>query len=111
VTNSAHDVPPRDPTEVDTTNQIARHLAGELVGQPPADIWRFLAATFAGTPLLAAEITELRAQLAGVRLDRANLAAAALAAIAAYQDDEPDPLAYLRDELRAQGYDPDRSRR
>ena len=54
-------------------------------------------------PLLAAEITELRAELAGVRLDRANLAAAALATIAAHQDGEPDPLSYLRDELARPG--------
>jgi hypothetical protein len=44
--------------------------------------------------------------MAGARLDRANLAAAALASIAAQHDGEPDPLSYLRDELRAQGYDP-----
>jgi hypothetical protein len=40
-----------------------------------------------------------------------DLAAAALATIAAHQDGEPDPLSYLRDELRAQGYPSHRSRR
>jgi hypothetical protein len=45
-----------------------------------------------------------------VRLDRANLAAAAFATIAAHQDGEPDPLSYLRDELGAQGHDPNRGR-
>ena len=64
----------------------------------------YLAAAFADTPALAAEISRLRADLADARLDRANLAAAALATIAAHHDGEPDPLCYLRDELRAQGY-------
>ena len=36
------------------------------------------------------------------RLDRANLLAAARATIAAHHDGEPDPLAYLRDELNVQ---------
>jgi hypothetical protein len=40
----------------------------------------------------------------------ANLAAAGLATLAAHHDDEPDPLAYLRDELRAQGHDITRGR-
>jgi hypothetical protein len=63
-----------------------------------------LLATFADAPALITEITQLRDGLAHARLDRANLAAAALAAIAAHHDGEPDPLCYLRDELRAQGY-------
>ena len=93
-----------------TRNQTARQLAEGLAGQLPADVWHSLTAAFADTPVLAAEITELRTELAGVRLDRANLAAAALATITAHQDGEPDPLSYLRDELRAQGYQPHRGR-
>lgn len=106
---------PRDPRsndlpEVATRNRIARHLVAGFAAEFPADIWRHLATAFADTPALSAEITRLRAELADARLDRANLAAAALATIAAHHDGESDPLAYLRDELRDQGFDPSRGR-
>jgi len=45
------------------------------------EIWRFLATALADTPALSAETARLRAELAGARLDRANLAAAALGAL------------------------------
>jgi hypothetical protein len=99
-----------DLPEALTRNQTARQLAEGLADQLPADVWHSLTTAFADTPVLAAEITELRTELAGVRLDRANLAAAALATITAHQDGEPDPLSYLRDELRAQGHQPHRDR-
>jgi hypothetical protein len=101
----SHDLP-----EALTRNRTARQLAEGLAGQLPADVWHSLTTAFADTPVLAAEITELRTELAGVRLNRANLAAAALATITAHHDGEPDPLSYLRDELRAQGYQPHRGR-
>jgi hypothetical protein len=110
VTDSPRNARANDLPEVVTRNRIARHLAEGLADQLPADIWRSLAAAFADAPALAAEITALRAELADVRLDLANLAAAAFATIAAHHDGEPDPLSYLRDELRAQGYDPSRGR-
>ncbi|ROO89573.1 hypothetical protein EDD29_7272 [Actinocorallia herbida] len=50
------------------------------------------------------EFARLNTELRSLRLSRANLAAAARAAIAALQDHEPDPLFYLRDELTAQGF-------
>ena len=99
-----------DLPEALTRNQTARQLAEGLADQLPADIWRSLTAAFADTPALAAEITELRAEVIGTRLDRANLAAAALATITAHHDGEQDPLSYLRDELRTQGYQPHRGR-
>ena len=108
MTDSPRNARPNDLPEVVSRNRIVRHLAEGRADQFPADIWRSLAAAFADAPALAAEITKLRAELADVRLDRANLAAAALATIAAHRDGEPDPLSYLRDELRAQGYDPSR---
>jgi len=82
---------PRDPRtndlpEVTTRNRIVRHIVEGYAAQFPADIWQYLAAAFADTPALAAEITRLRAELAETRLDRANLAAAALAATAAHYD-------------------------
>ena len=100
-----HDRTPDDLPEVATRNRIARQLAEGLSAQYPADVWHHLAAAFADVPALSAEITRLRAELADARLDRANLAAAALATIAAHDEGEADPLSYLRDELRAQGYD------
>jgi len=105
VTNSPRSTPPDDLPEVTTRNRIARHLAEGFSEAFPADIWRHLATAFADVPALSAEITRLRAELAGARLDHANLAAAALATIAAHHDGEPDPLSYLRDELGAQGHD------
>ena len=107
----SHNRSTNDLQEVTTRNRIARHLTEGYAEQLPADIWRYLATAFADTPALAAEVTRLRAELAGTRLDRANLAAAALATIAAYHDSEPDPLSYLRDELRAQGHDTGRQER
>ncbi len=91
-------------------HQIGRESGGELADRAPVGVWAQLATTFADTPHLAAEITRMAAELAGARLDLANLAAAALATMAAHQEGEPDPLSYLRDELSVQSYRPDRSR-
>jgi hypothetical protein len=99
--NTAH----HDPPDAAVRIRIARFLIERFAVQFTADIWNILDAAFSDTPALSAEITRLRAELAGARLDRANLAAAGLAAIAAHHNGEPDPLWYLRDELRAQGYD------
>jgi hypothetical protein len=68
-----------------------------------ADIWHQLETALADTPALSAEISQLRTELHDTRLDRANLLAAARAVISAHHDGEPDPLSYLRDELRARG--------
>ena len=54
--------------------------------------------------LISAEVTGLRAALNRARLSNANLAAAALASMAAHDEGEADPLSYLRDELAAQGF-------
>ena len=106
--NRPRDSEPNDLPEVATRNRIARHLVEGFAAEYPADIWHYLAAAFMDTPALVAEIARLRAELAEARLDRANLAAAARAAIAAHLDGEPDPLSYLRDELHAQGFAPTR---
>jgi hypothetical protein len=94
-----------DLQEVATRHQIAQDLTEGLAAEHPEDIWQHVLTAFADIPALTAEITRLRADLADTRLDRANLAAAALAAITAHDEGEPDPLCYLRDELRAQGHD------
>jgi hypothetical protein len=88
-----------------TSDRIARHLGETASATFKANIWPQIAAPFAEAPALLTDIDRLRATLANARLDRANLAAAALAAIFAYHDGDPDPLSYLRDELGTQGYD------
>jgi ABC-type transporter Mla subunit MlaD len=94
-----------DLQEAATRNHTARHVISGFSTAAPAlaEIWQQLEAALADTPALAAEITRLRAELAGTRLDRANLLATARAVITAHRDGEPDPLSYLRDELSARG--------
>jgi hypothetical protein len=91
--------------EVTTRNESARHIiAGFSTAMPVlADIWQYLDDALNDVPLLSAEISRLSAELQATRLDRANLLAAARATMAAHHDGEPEPLFYLRDELRAQG--------
>jgi hypothetical protein len=60
---------------------------------------------------LVAELTRLAGELHQARLNQANLRAAMRAALAAHADGEPDPLWYLRDELRAAESAADASRR
>ena len=52
---------------------------------------------------LVTEITRLHSALVRERLISANLRAAIRAALGAQADGEPDPLAYLRDELPESG--------
>jgi hypothetical protein len=94
-----------DPQEVANRNDTARHIIAGFSAAAPtlAEIWQHLEAALADAPMLAAEITRLRDELAGIRLDRANLLAAARAVVSAHLDGEPDPLSYLRDELAARG--------
>jgi hypothetical protein len=94
-----------DLQNVAARHQLAQGLAQAAAAEHPADIWRHLLAAFADIPALTAQVNYLRADLAGARLQHANLSAAVLAAIAAHDEGETDPLCYLRDELRAQGHD------
>jgi hypothetical protein len=91
--------------EVAARSRAALVVIEALAADRPGQIWHYLADAVTDTSALAADIAALRVKLAEERLDRANLAAAGLAAISAYEDDEPDPLSYLRDELAAQVYD------
>jgi hypothetical protein len=92
-----------DLEEITARNDTAQHIVTGFATAMPtlANIWRYLTDAFSDVPKLAAEITRLATELSNARLDRANLLAAARATIAAYHDGEPDPLAYLRDELNA----------
>jgi hypothetical protein len=95
---------PDNSREGTDNNRSASPRPKNITVRFPADVWRNLVTAFADTPDLATELIRLRAELADSRLNRANLAAAAQATINAHHDGEPDPLFYLRDELRAQGY-------
>jgi hypothetical protein len=77
-----------------------RVVAGLSAATPAlADVWRQLGRALDDAPALGAIVARLTAELAGARLDRANLIAAMRATLGAYADGEADPLAYLRDEL------------
>jgi hypothetical protein len=69
-----------------------------------ADLWQQIAHSLSDVPILITEINRLQTELLLTRYERANLAAAGRAAIAAYRDGERDHLSYLRDELSAQGF-------
>ena len=81
-------------------NHRARHT---VTGLSRATLWQQIELSLSDVPALISEITHLSSEVRAVRLDRANLAAAARAAFAASLDGDPDPLSYLRDELAAQG--------
>lgn len=95
-----------DLAEITTRNSFARHVIEGFSPVFPtlARFWRQIDDALADALALADEIDSLRAELAQLRLDRANLAAAGRATIAAYLDGESRPFSYLRDELHAQGF-------
>jgi hypothetical protein len=79
-----------------------RIIAGCMSAMPVAsEMWEQVDRALADVPALGAVIARLAAELAGTRLDRANLLAAMRATIGAHADGEADPLYYLRDELNA----------
>ncbi|TDD69400.1 hypothetical protein E1293_35810 [Actinomadura darangshiensis] len=94
--------------EVRTRNLVAREIVSNLSAAMPSieDLWLRLYGALADVPALVSEITRLSAVVSKVRRDRANLVAAGRATLKADRDAEPDPLYYLRDELRAQGHLP-----
>lgn len=97
--------------EVRTRSLSAREILSSLSDAMPSieDLWARLYAALADVPQLLSEISRLSSLLVKVRRDRANLAAAGRATLRADRDGEPDPLYYLRDELRAQGHLPPES--
>ena len=84
-------------------NDHARQvIAGFTAAMPAAtELWQQVDTALGDVPALGAVITRLTAELAELRMDRANLLAAMRAAVAAQADGETDPLYYLRDELDA----------
>ncbi|MGH3265620.1 MAG: hypothetical protein ACRDNS_26910, partial [Trebonia sp.] len=101
-----------DLLEVTTRAEDACHIiAGFSLATPAlADQWRQIASALADIPTLSVEIGRVHSQLTACRLDRANLAAAGLVTLKAHRNGESDPLSYLRDELRAQGFTTERGR-
>jgi len=92
--------------EVNVRAETAHHIiTGFSLAIPTlTDLWQQIDNSLSDIPVLVAEVTRLHSDLTRNRLDRANLAAAGRATLAAYRVSEPDPLSYLRDELDAQGY-------
>jgi hypothetical protein len=93
-------------TSIDLYAVYARHdnarrvVAGFAAATPAlAETWQQLDRALDDVAALGAIVARLSAELAGTRLDRANLLAAMRATIEADADGEADPLAYLRDEL------------
>jgi hypothetical protein len=86
-----------------TCNDQARQIiAGCMSAMPDLrEMWEQVDRALADVPVMGEVIVRLSAELAGTRMDRANLLAAMRATIAAHADGEPDPLYYLRDELQA----------
>jgi hypothetical protein len=71
------------------------HLRAALDRQTPVTVWTAIA----DIPVLLAELDRLARLLTWARTEFANLLAAAHATLAADRDGEPDPLAYLRDQV------------
>ena len=96
--HSAIDIP-----DVLSRNLAARDIVSGFASAMPtlSVAWHHLQAALTDTRDLATEVTRLRAELAVVRLWRANALAAMRATIGAQRDGEPDPLYYIRDELNA----------
>jgi outer membrane murein-binding lipoprotein Lpp len=95
--------PDLDLQQISTRNTHARHIVAGCASALPtlADMWRELDDALADTATVAAQVTQLSADLERTRLEAANLRAAIRATLAAYADGEADPLWYLRDELDA----------
>jgi hypothetical protein len=85
-------------------NDHARRMVAGFAAEMPSlsRLWQQVDRALADVPALGAACARLTAELAGTRIDRANLVAAMRAALAAHAEGEDDPLSYLRDELAGQ---------
>jgi predicted DNA-binding ribbon-helix-helix protein len=84
-------------------NDHARRIIAGCISTMPAatEMWEQVDRALADLPATGAVIARLTAELADIRMDRANLLAAIRATIAAHAEGEADTLYYLRDELNA----------
>jgi hypothetical protein len=85
-------------------NDHARRMVAGFAAEMPSlsRVWQQVDRALADVPALGMACARLTAELAGVRIDRARLAAAMHAALAAHTRGEDDPLSCLRDELARQ---------
>jgi septal ring factor EnvC (AmiA/AmiB activator) len=99
-----HPYPYTDLQEVAHRNNIAAQLLAALTRNPLPllPVWAHVIAALDDIETLIDEVTGLRAELASIRYQRANLLAAIRATLAADRDGDDDPLYYVRDELQAQ---------
>src|ERR1700730_1712113 len=67
-----------DLEEIAARNETARHMIAGFAAEMPmlADFWRHLDTALTDNLTLCAEVARLNAELAAIRLDRANLVAA-----------------------------------
>jgi hypothetical protein len=89
--------------EVMARNTAARDIVAGFASATPtlSAAWRHVGAALADCAAMATDVARLADGLRTARLDRANLAAAIRATLAADRDGETDPLWYLRDALNA----------
>jgi hypothetical protein len=81
-----------------------RVIAGFRAAMPAmSEIWEQVDRALADVPAMGAVIARLTAEVAGTRMDRANLLAAMRATITAHADGESDPLWYIRDAIEEIG--------
>ena len=90
---------PRPPKLAVDVPAIVARLHAVTHASTPEEIHAALVDAVSDVPLLVAELSRLWALHLRLRLRYANLHAAARAALSARRDGEPDPLAYLTDEL------------
>lgn len=95
---------------VDVPAIVARLHAVTRAGTPE-ETYAALVEAVSDVPLLVAELSRVWSLYLRLRLRYANLEAAARAAISAQRDMEPDPLAYLADELTGDWPSPSQSTR
>jgi hypothetical protein len=98
MTSSPHSRPRSPKLSIDLPTIVARFHAVIHASTPKEEHAALVEAVY-DVPLLLAEVSRLWSLLLTTRARCADLEAAARAALSAQRDGEPDPLAYLADEL------------
>jgi hypothetical protein len=107
---------PYRPVDVQEVRQHHARACAAICSQPLARVLlrtatgRILTQALAAIPPLCDEVDRLNALFELARQHHHDLTAAARATLTAAADGEPDPLYYLRDELRARGQLPSTNR-
>ena len=100
--------------KIDISSVRERHariaVGGRCPQSRPRRYWlctATLLASLADIPALCDEVDRLRSLILTAQRDHQDLVSAARATLKADSDGEPDPMFYLRDELRERGLLPD----